>query len=242
MQAFLNQASVKRTYLARVKAHAKADEIIHGTYWENGKGCAVGCTIHGNEHSRYETELGIPRILARLEDVLFERMANGHAKEFPLQFLSAIKVGADLSNVWNQYAHWMLLDPEYGVIRFAKHEKTKASIERVGKMYGLAANGENQTKQEWRADAASAYAAAAASAYADADSADVDAANSAAYAADSAAYAAAADADAVYAADAAAAADADAYAAARKKARSDYAYIAGQKLIALMKATPVCKP
>ena len=206
MLAFLNKPSVKRTYLARVRAHAKADEIIHGTYWENGKGCAVGCTIHGSEHRKYETELGIPRILANLEDVLFERMANGHAKEFPLQFLSAIKVGADLSNVWNQFAHWMLLDPEHGVIRFAKKEKTKEAIERVGKMYGQAAMGKTPDKQEWK-DAA-AYAAAAAAAYAAAD-------------ADAAAYAAAA------------------YAAAA--VRSQYAYIAGQQLIAFMKAAPVRK-
>ena len=212
MLAFLNKPSVKRTYLARVRAHAKADEIIHGTYWENGKGCAVGCTIHGSEHRKYETELGIPRILANLEDVLFERMANGHAKEFPLQFLSAIKVGADLSNVWNQFAHWMLLDPEHGVIRFAKKEKTKEAIERVGKMYGQAAMGKTPDKQEWK-DAA-AYAAAAA--------ADADAA--------------------AYAADAAAAAyDAAAAAYAAAAVRSQYAYIAGQQLIAFMKAAPVRK-
>ena len=88
--AFHNDPTIRRIYLTRVRAHAKADEIIHGTYWEDGKGCAVGCTIHGEAHIKYETELGIPCILARLEDVLFERMGNGHAKEFPVQFLSAI--------------------------------------------------------------------------------------------------------------------------------------------------------
>src|SRR3990167_4174371 len=192
MLAFHNDPAVKRTYLARIRAHAKLDEIRHGYYWEHGKGCAVGCTIHGSDHNKYETELGIPRILAKLEDVLFERMENGHAKEFPLQFLSAIQVGADLSNVWNQYAQWMLLDPEYGVIRFAKKENTKEAIERVGKMYGLAAVGKNPTKQEWKAAAAAAAAAFAAAA---ADAADA--------------------------------------------ARSQYAYIAGQQLIAFMKAAPV---
>ena len=164
LRAFHNKPTIKRTYLARVKAHAKADEIIHGTYWEDGKGCAVGCTIHGSDHGKYETELGIPRILAKLEDVLFERMGNGHAKEFPLQFLSAIKVGADLSMVWPRFAHWMLLDPEHGVIRFAKKEKTKAAIQRVGELYGLQVAGKEPTKQEWK----DAYAAAYAAAYADA--------------------------------------------------------------------------
>lgn len=62
--AFHGKASVKKTYLARVKKHEKADEIIKGIYWQGGKGCAVGCTIQGDDHGRYETELGIPRIIA----------------------------------------------------------------------------------------------------------------------------------------------------------------------------------
>ena len=66
--AFHGKQSVKDFYIERVRAHAAADEIIHGKYWENGKGCAVGCTIHSRTHARYETELGIPLALARLED------------------------------------------------------------------------------------------------------------------------------------------------------------------------------
>ena len=99
MKAFHNDVAIKEKYLARVKAHELADEIIKGKYWENGKGCAVGCTIEGNEHSRYETELGIPRQIARLEDRIFEGRPNKEAMKFPLKFLQAIKVGADLSIV-----------------------------------------------------------------------------------------------------------------------------------------------
>jgi len=106
--AYHNDPAIKRTYLARVRAHRKADQIIHGTYWENGKGCAVGCTIHSGSHAAYETELGIPRILAKLEDRLFEGMANGESVYFPERFISSIQVGVYLSNVWNQFAYWLL--------------------------------------------------------------------------------------------------------------------------------------
>ena len=104
MQAFLGKASVKREYLSRVRKHRKADELIHGTYWEHGKGCAVGCTVHSGNHGDYETQLGIPRILARLEDGIFESLSNGKAQEWPERFLSAIKPGADLSLVWPKFA------------------------------------------------------------------------------------------------------------------------------------------
>lgn len=33
--------AVKAKYLRRVRAHEKADEIVKGTYWQNGKGCAA---------------------------------------------------------------------------------------------------------------------------------------------------------------------------------------------------------
>lgn len=51
MKAFHNDKKIKAKYLARVKAHIKAGEVIKGKYWENGKGCAVGCTIHGYDCS-----------------------------------------------------------------------------------------------------------------------------------------------------------------------------------------------
>ena len=197
--AFHADPKIKRKYLARVRAHAKADEIIHGTYWENGKGCAVGCTIHSYLHANYEDELGIPRILARLEDRLFEGMTNGHAKEFPALFLKAVPVGADLSNVWNQFAHWLLIDERDGVIRFAKKEATRAAILTVGELYGRAAGGDVIEAAVWRkaraaaaAYAAAAYAAAAYDAYYAAYYAAAAAAAYDAAAASAAAYAAAA--------------------------------------------------
>lgn len=89
MKAFHNDPKIKAKYLKRVRAHAKADEIVKGRYWEDGKGCAVGCTIHSSNHSAYETELGIPRILARLEDTLFENLPNVLAKTWPYKDISS---------------------------------------------------------------------------------------------------------------------------------------------------------
>src|SRR6202008_414365 len=110
MLAFHNDQKIKDKYLSRVIAHQKADEIVKGIYWKNGKGCAVGCTIHGNDHSKYEKELGIPIILARLEDGIFENLPDDLAKLWPEQFLNAINVGSDLSSVWPKFANWLLVD------------------------------------------------------------------------------------------------------------------------------------
>ncbi len=194
--AFHGNPKIKQRYVARVQRHQLHDQIVQGQYWENGKGCAVGCTLHtsSGEHARYETELGIPRVIAYLQDRIFEGLSNEEAKEFPLAFLKAIPVGADLSRVIAIFLRWLLVDDEAGVIRFCMGG-TREAVERVGALYTRMLGGETITLSEWRqarsaADAADAYAAAyaaaadaAAAAYAYAD---------AAYAAAAYAYAAAA--------------------------------------------------
>ena len=128
MEAFHNNPSIKEYYITRLNEHYKADEIIQGQYWENGKGCAVGCTIHSGDHNKYELELGIPTCLAYLQDTIFENVPNELAKEFPIQFLSAIKVGADLKNVSNLFMIWVLTDSKYGVIKYADNKKIVQDI------------------------------------------------------------------------------------------------------------------
>lgn len=178
MKAFHNDPKIKEKYLARVIEHRKADDIEKGIYWENGKGCAVGCTIHGHEHKKYEIELGIPRLLAFLEDNIFENLPNDRAKLWPEQFLSAIEPVADLSKVWEKFSFWLMTDEKYGVINFAKTDEEKNIIKKVADNLKLF---DKIKKTEWialyisasnifntantaayaYADAAAAYAAAA---------------------------------------------------------------------------------
>jgi hypothetical protein len=205
--AFHGDIKIKQKYVARVKRHYELDEIIQGTYWQNGKGCAVGCTVEQSDspHKAMEDELGIPRMIASLEDRIFEGLSNGEAKEFPLKFLKAIKPGADLSLVVPKFFVWLLTDPKDGVIRFARPDG-KIAIQRVADLYQKKIDGKSVSEATWR------YAATAADA--------------AAYAATAAAYA-----DAAYAA--AAAADAAAF---RKVKGNHYAKMA-VKLISILKAT-----
>ncbi len=105
MLAFHETTVTKPQIIKQLKAHAKADEFIKGKYWEDGKGCAVGCTIHGSNHAEYETRFGIPQMLAKLEDCIFEGLPNDKAKKWPLRFMQAIKPGADLRTVGWEFQH-----------------------------------------------------------------------------------------------------------------------------------------
>lgn len=132
--AYNNDPKLKARFIEEITKHEKADAIVRRIYGkgdgENWKGCAIGCslksmnTILGKDentslHIRYEDELGIPLILARLEDTFFEEMSIEKSKTWPRIFAEAIPVGADLSKVWPKLAKWMLADETDGVIRFA---------------------------------------------------------------------------------------------------------------------------
>jgi hypothetical protein len=190
MIAFHGKDEVKQVYVKRVQAHRAADELRQGFgYWkkdDKGKfrGCAVGCTLHSGIHGDYETKLGVPRILARLEDVIFERLPNDRAMAWPEEFLTTIPVGADLSLVWPKFAVWLLADPADGVIRFARSEKSRAAIQKVADLYLKQIAGEVVALEDWRIARESAYDVAHSSASAS------DAASSASSAAAYATYAA----------------------------------------------------
>ena len=136
--AFHGSKETKEFYVSRVLGHMKADEIISGTGWENGKGCAVGCSMHNYRHQAYEDEIGHPAILARLEDQLFEMMHKFDpetAKAWPLRYMSAATEGADLNFIWAEWCLWVLVDPETGVIRHAKTDQSKAASNGVADLY-----------------------------------------------------------------------------------------------------------
>ena len=102
--SFHNDAAVKTKYVDRVKAHAAADRLVQGVGWEEGKGCAVGCTFENYDHSRGPIEIGVPEWLMRLEDKVFEGLPKSDAMQWPVIFLEAIPVGVDLDPLRHKLA------------------------------------------------------------------------------------------------------------------------------------------
>jgi len=166
MLAYHSDPEIKKTYLARVRAHREADNLVKGTGWEDGKGCAIGCTLEAYDHALYETELGIPVILANLEDNIFEGLPNGAAQQFPEAFLDAIVPGADLQGVCDQFLLWLLVDENSGVLKHTKKgSEAHQAINNVAMLFKRHIRGESVSKAEWidaayAADDATAEAAA----------------------------------------------------------------------------------
>lgn len=172
MLSYHSDPALKQGVLTQLHAHAAADEIVKGVYWEDGKGCAVGCTVHSNNHAEYETAFGIPTALAHLEDAIFEGLPNAAAKEWPMRFMRAVPVGRDLGRVQWFFLSWLLTDRA------------------VGTLCARAAGGDMPTVDEWLAAGLLSWGAAGTEA-ANVAGIAVDAARSAASAAGTAARGAA---------------------------------------------------
>ena len=183
MLAFHNNPSIKEKYLSRVRAHRAADDIVRGRYGnEEGisgwRGCAVGCTIHGESHIAYEIELGIPKWLAVTEDNIFEFMSADKAPDWPIRFLEAIQVGADLSTVFDRWMQYLLIDDRDGVLQYTD-QPGKEAIQKTADLIRRKMDGESVPLSVWQENAAAAVAYADAAAYAAAAYANAAAANAA---------------------------------------------------------------
>jgi len=189
----------------------------------SGKGCAMNVISYINGDTRItDFPECSARPLARLVQSLNDRLARSSddllSSEdsvivLDLGWLTVGTAGTPREVVWRWLAD-ILVDPQWGVVKYAKPDGAVA-IRRVAGLCVRAAGGDEPTVTEWweaRADAAAAaaaYAAAdAAAAAAYADAAAYAAAAAAAYAAYADAYAAAAAAAYAAYADAYAAADA----------------------------------
>jgi len=151
MQAFHGKEDIKTTHLKRLQEHKDAGEIYQADspddeHIDNDLYGAVRLTVHSRDHREYERQLGIPKILADIEDSIFDQISPTEAVDWPETFLEAIKVGADLSGVWPKFAHWLLVDPTFGIVNFVSGaNKSRPIIQRIADLY----SNEEKQKIKW---------------------------------------------------------------------------------------------
>ena len=167
-----------------VSEHIAQDSIVQGTYWneETASGCFIGCLAHDNRPELNERQYGLPVMLQRIAESIFEKLPADEAKEFFNSLPDAVRCdGKDLTKVG-----WQFMAAELRALP-QQSPDIQAVIDPVIVGIELLAAG-----QEWGEAAAKAAADAAlavANAAAWADAADV-AGDAAAAAGDAAAAAA----------------------------------------------------
>lgn len=163
------------TMKAEIAAHIDADQVLQGTYWENGKGCFIGCLTHSHCAEKVTERFGMPEPLVEICENIFEQSGKTDSVTFFKDVGDAIgSDGKDLSRV-----HWAFLRDTLKALPKQNNNIQKV-IDPVIDGMELLARG-----QHWPvADAAdAAYAAYAAYAAAYATYVTANAANAAANAA-----------------------------------------------------------
>ena len=183
----------KNTYKLRqeVAAHVAADAIVQGVYWDvvRKQGCFFGCLAKSDDPTINEATYGLPVMVQRIAENIFEALPADEAKAFFAALPDAVACdGKDLTKVgWQFLAAELRSLPE-------QPAEIQAVIDPVIAGMDLLASG-----QEWPAAAEAVRAADAEAAWvaadAAADAADAEAAWVAADAAADAADAAARAAD-----------------------------------------------
>jgi hypothetical protein len=189
MQTYLGDPSLKTRFLDEIGKHEQMDAIVKGTYGEmHGArfvGCAIGCSLHSlnlitgkqtmndkdsaqtersdtGDHSRYESELGLPVWLAYLEDNVFENLPDDLAMTWPRRFAEAIPVGAVVDDVvLAKILRWVLADAEFGVRFATDNDEIRGYIDTIVVLFDAEIVG-TATAEQREAAARDAWAAWAA--------------------------------------------------------------------------------
>ena len=139
-----------------VAAHVAADSIVKGIYWdsENKRGCFFGCLAKSSDPAINETAYGLPVMVQRIAESIFEALPANEAKEFFAALPDAVSCdGKDLTKVG-----WQFLAAELRSLPDQPAE-IQAVIDLVIAGMDLLASG-----QEWSTDVADAADRAAAEA------------------------------------------------------------------------------
>lgn len=157
--AFHGNPAVKEKYLARVAADKEAGLIRQQSNYMQRRDPPIyynqetpnAYLLDGSSLAAYETELGIPRLVAKVEIELFEKIASEKVEEKienwletampirpnpkvegrPSKFLSAIQTGANLGLVWQQFMAELLDDAKTGIILSTQTDKQYQAIEKI---------------------------------------------------------------------------------------------------------------
>jgi hypothetical protein len=183
MLSYLNDPAVKAKYVARFAAHRKADEVIQGTGFDNGRGCFVGRTLDAYERDRFPAELGWPEWLAHLADAIFEGLPKNKAAQFGTDLLEDVPVGVDLEPL---RARFLLTVQRRNLARMEStlNKATPKVILAIKTVIGLLEKDEPARSAEWSAARSPARSAEWSAARSAARSAEWSAARSAAWSAE----------------------------------------------------------
>lgn len=83
----------------------------------------------------FGAEYGIPARIAFVARALFDDMHEENGIDWPVRFVKAIPVGAELDGVWREFALFVLGDPKVGLLQYVQTAEQSAVIRQIIKLF-----------------------------------------------------------------------------------------------------------
>jgi len=85
--AWHNEPKLKAAAMARLREHRRMDAIVKGVYWNNGRGCQLGCLTHssGNPHEDAQRLFGLPLRVGYWLESVFEGLPEHECEDWVLE-------------------------------------------------------------------------------------------------------------------------------------------------------------
>jgi len=76
--AFNSDPTLRDDAIKTAIEHREADKLVKGQYWENGKGCAIGCWAQTSKmpHQTVADKYKLPVELLYIVDGIFEKLPS----------------------------------------------------------------------------------------------------------------------------------------------------------------------
>jgi thioredoxin len=175
-RAFHGDATLKGMVIERVRAHIEAGQIESVDFFShawplcdeyNGRYNLCGAALHGTDIEEYETAFGIPSSAAMLEDSVHDLLIqtstdeqgtirhafSQSARDYPLNWLEGIPLGADLRNVTPHFLQWLLSGLIDSPLPFGASvaDNIKAVLREVALLHARWADGDEPSTSQWKA-------------------------------------------------------------------------------------------
>ena len=158
MVAWHGETGLKDAVMDRLREHRRLDEIVQGVYFDDGRGCHIGCITHARNdtHSVAERLFGIEQRVGYWLEAVFEGLPKKDCAAWVLNGTESIPVGADLSRCHHQFGAWIL--GESGLLTIT--EANRKAIEGVRLLHERATAGLVVSQKEWESARSAARSAA----------------------------------------------------------------------------------
>ena len=157
---FHNDPSLAARVTKQMYDHYDADQVFGGEYWNGEGGCFIGCIAHGNSVERVQELTGLPIMLTRIAESIFEGLPPVERPQFFKDMTDAMgaNIGKDVTLV-----PWLFLYDTVGrALRLTGMEEKCSEALEVLRLKSVGSH----VSSDATSNAADAAADAAAAAYA----------------------------------------------------------------------------